>query len=125
VGRMRTWIVDDATREAQSLGDRLWLLEHGNNPWFPIEVARRTRRFLPEAHIEEVEDGPLTRPDITAAVVRKLTRPAEEERLSVEPSALPVFAPKQKPELFWQLPDFARKQNPGALACLAADRPGR
>jgi pimeloyl-ACP methyl ester carboxylesterase len=87
VGRMRTWIVDDATREAQSLGDRLWLLEHGNNPWFPIEVARRTRRFLPEAHIEEVEDGPITRPDITAAVIRKLTGAAQEEPLNIEPAS--------------------------------------
>lgn len=77
VPRIRAWIVDDASREAQSLGDRLWLLEHGHNPWFPIEVARRTRKLLPEAHIEEVADGPLTRPDITAAVIRKLTGAAE------------------------------------------------
>jgi pimeloyl-ACP methyl ester carboxylesterase len=73
VPRLRAWIVDDSSEQAQSLGDRLWLLEHGQNAWFPIEVARRTRRFLPEAHIEEVEDGPLTRPDITAAVIRQLT----------------------------------------------------
>jgi pimeloyl-ACP methyl ester carboxylesterase len=78
VPRMRAWIADDATRESQSLGDRLWLLEHGQNVWFPIEVARRTRRFLPEAHIEEVEDGPLTRPDITAAVIRSLREPVSE-----------------------------------------------
>jgi pimeloyl-ACP methyl ester carboxylesterase len=86
VPRMRSWIVDDATEQAQALGDRLWLLEHGQNPWFPIEVARRTRKFLPEAHIEEVEDGPLTRPDITAAVVRTLTAPAEEH-LNIEPAS--------------------------------------
>jgi pimeloyl-ACP methyl ester carboxylesterase len=79
VPRMRAWIVDDAAQEALLLGDRLWLLEHGQNPWFPIEVARRTRELLPEAHIVEVEDGPLTRPDITAAVIRRLTAPAAAE----------------------------------------------
>ena len=87
VPRMRAWIVDDATEEAQALGDRLWLLEHGQNPWFPLEVARRTRRILPEAHIEEVEDGPLTRPDITAAVVRRLTAASADARLNIEPAS--------------------------------------
>jgi pimeloyl-ACP methyl ester carboxylesterase len=71
--RMRSWVESESTEQAQALGDRLWLLEHGNNPWFPLEVARRSRKILPEAHIEEVEDGPLTRPDITAGVVRGLT----------------------------------------------------
>jgi pimeloyl-ACP methyl ester carboxylesterase len=73
VPRMRSWITDDATEQAQALGNRFWLLEHGQSPWFPIEVARRTRKFLPEAHIEEVEDGPLTRPDIFADLIRQLT----------------------------------------------------
>jgi pimeloyl-ACP methyl ester carboxylesterase len=86
VPRMRAWIVDDATEAAEALGDRLWLLEHGHNPWFPIEVARRTRKFLPEAHIEEVEDGPLTRPDITAGVVRTLTAAAVEP-VNIEPAS--------------------------------------
>jgi pimeloyl-ACP methyl ester carboxylesterase len=73
VPRMRDWIADDAAEEARSLGDRLWMLEDGSNPWFPIEVARRTRSILPEAHILEVEDGAITRPDIAAGVVRGLT----------------------------------------------------
>jgi pimeloyl-ACP methyl ester carboxylesterase len=87
IPRMRSWVGDDATEEAQALGDRLWLLEHGQNPWFPREVARRTRRILPEAHIEEVEDGPLTRPDITAAVVRRLTATSADARLNIEPAS--------------------------------------
>jgi 3-oxoadipate enol-lactonase len=87
VPRMRAWIVDDATQEAQALGDRLWLLEHGRNPWFPIEVARRTRKYLPEAHVEEVEDGPLTRPDITAAVIRRLTAAAVAQESNIGPAS--------------------------------------
>ena len=50
--RMRSWIGDDALEPARALGDRLWILEHGGNPWFPIEVARRSRALIPEAHIQ-------------------------------------------------------------------------
>src|SRR4051794_19441495 len=75
VPRMKGWIGDDATEEARILGDRLWMLEDGTNPWFPIEVARLTRSILPDAHILEVEDGAITRPDIAAGIVRGLTRP--------------------------------------------------
>jgi len=71
--RMRSWINDRALEPAKVLGDRLWVLEPGGNPWFPIEVARRSRVLIPEAHIREVEDGALSRPDITADVVRALT----------------------------------------------------
>ena len=71
--RMKNWIADDAREESLALGDRLWLLEDGTNPWFPIEVARRTRALLPDAHILEVEDGAISRPDITSGVIRALT----------------------------------------------------
>jgi hypothetical protein len=73
VPRLRDWISDDAGDDARALGDRLWLLEHGKNPWFLIESARKTNEFLPEAHVVEVEDGPLSRPDIAAEVVRRVT----------------------------------------------------
>ena len=71
--RMRSWIEDVALESARALGDKLWVLESGGNPWFPIEVARRSRALIPEAHVQEVEDGALSRPDITAGVVRALT----------------------------------------------------
>jgi pimeloyl-ACP methyl ester carboxylesterase len=73
--RMKGWIADDVTDEARAVGDRLWMLEDGSNPWFPIEVARRTRAILPDAHILEVEDGAISRPDIAAGVIRGLTAP--------------------------------------------------
>jgi pimeloyl-ACP methyl ester carboxylesterase len=79
VPRMKGWIADNVTDEARVVGDRLWMLEDGTNPWFPIEVARQTRKILTEAHILEVEDGAVTRPDITADLVRRLT----SERLAV------------------------------------------
>jgi pimeloyl-ACP methyl ester carboxylesterase len=73
VERMRSWIADDAVESARALGDRLWVLDSGGNPWFPIEVTRRSRVLIPDAHIQEVEDGALSRPDITVDVVRGLT----------------------------------------------------
>jgi pimeloyl-ACP methyl ester carboxylesterase len=74
--RLKAWIADDVIEGARMLGDRLWMLEDGSNPWFPIEVARQTRSILPDAHIIEVEDGAISRPDITAGVVRRLTSAA-------------------------------------------------
>jgi pimeloyl-ACP methyl ester carboxylesterase len=71
--RIKAWIADNVIEEARTLGDRLWMLEDGSNPWFPIEVARQTRSILPEAHIIEVEDGAITRPDITSGLIRRLT----------------------------------------------------
>ena len=73
VERLRSWIRDDSTEAALATGDRFWLLEHGRNMWFPIDVARRTREILPDAHVEEVEDGPISRPDITAECVRNIS----------------------------------------------------
>lgn len=84
VQRMRSWIADDGLPAARGLGDRLWILEPGGNPWFPVEVARRSRKLIPEAHIHEVEDGALTRPDITVDYIRALTfggdAPVQRER---------------------------------------------
>ena len=52
---------------------RLWILLHPNMPWWPVEQAEPLRELLPEAHIEVVEDGPVSRPDILAGVVRGIT----------------------------------------------------
>jgi pimeloyl-ACP methyl ester carboxylesterase len=87
--RLRDWIESDATDDARALGDRLWLLEHGKNPWFVIESARKTSAFLPQARVEEVEDGPLSRPDITAGYVRQATARARVEASSAG-SAEPI-----------------------------------
>jgi hypothetical protein len=42
-------------------------------PWFPTELAGPLRGVLPEAHIETVADGLVSRPDITAGVVWQIT----------------------------------------------------
>lgn len=76
LARLRTWIEDETEEEARAVGDRLWLLHHPHNPWFPLDIVEPTRRALPQAHVEVVEDGPLSRPDITARVIRALTSAA-------------------------------------------------
>ncbi|MEX0993349.1 MAG: alpha/beta hydrolase [Solirubrobacterales bacterium] len=69
--RLRGWMADRAADAAQSLGDRLWILDSGNNVWFTAGVIEGTRKLLPDAHVEHVEDGPLSRPDIAAGYVRR------------------------------------------------------
>jgi pimeloyl-ACP methyl ester carboxylesterase len=73
VGRFDAWFHADTTEESRALGDRLWVLLHPGMPWWPAEMADPLREALPEAHVEVVEDGPLSRPDIVAGVVRRIT----------------------------------------------------
>lgn len=72
--RLRAWIGDDARDAATAVGDRLWILSNSgeDNPWFTAPALDRTRQLLPEAHIEEIEGGAVSRPDLTAAIVRRI-----------------------------------------------------
>jgi pimeloyl-ACP methyl ester carboxylesterase len=80
--RLRAWIGSVPLEEARAVGDGLWLLVlEDDNPWFPNDTTARTRELLPEAHIEEVENGPISRPDLTAGVIRRITS-AQLERSS-------------------------------------------
>jgi pimeloyl-ACP methyl ester carboxylesterase len=74
IARLRNWIELDVGNSALALGDRLWILHHPRNPWFPAELAERIPALLPEARLERVADGAVSRPDLTAAVVRRITR---------------------------------------------------
>jgi pimeloyl-ACP methyl ester carboxylesterase len=74
VGRLRAWIGDRTALEvAAGLGERLWWLVTPTNPWFPPDLAPRLRELLPQAQVELLEEGPFNRPDLTAAVVRRIT----------------------------------------------------
>jgi pimeloyl-ACP methyl ester carboxylesterase len=80
VTRWRAWAEDDATDAGRKCGERLWILYSDNmsGGWFPSgEEARRVGcRLFPEAHIEEVDDGMVSRPDLVAAVIRRITAEA-------------------------------------------------
>jgi pimeloyl-ACP methyl ester carboxylesterase len=73
---IQEWASGDAiSRMGPALGDRFWIVQH-EDPLMPIAALDRARELLPEAHIIEAEDGPISRPDIVAGVVRKITAPS-------------------------------------------------
>lgn len=80
VARWRAWAEDDATDAGRACGDRLWLLysENMSGGWFPAgeEGRRLARRLFPEAHVEEIEDGMISRPDLVGNFVRRITSKA-------------------------------------------------
>lgn len=74
IGRLREWIRHDSREAGRALGDRFWMLVFGGNLWFPAELEHTIRRDLPEARVEPVENGAVSRPDLTAEIVRRITR---------------------------------------------------
>jgi pimeloyl-ACP methyl ester carboxylesterase len=71
--RLQAWLGDDAVATSLAAGDRLTILLHGDDEWTSANAVPATRELLPDAEVLEVEDGPLSRPDITAAIVRRKT----------------------------------------------------
>jgi pimeloyl-ACP methyl ester carboxylesterase len=71
--RARAWLEDDVSEEVRILAGRVWILHGGSDPLFEGVLAARVAELYPHAHIRQVEDGPISRPDLTAAQVRQLT----------------------------------------------------
>jgi pimeloyl-ACP methyl ester carboxylesterase len=75
--RLRAWTDDDPLELGRTAGDRLWVLfsEGAGGGWFPTgdKAQELVERLLPDAHHVEVDDGMVSRPDQTAAVVRRVT----------------------------------------------------
>ncbi len=71
VPRMVSWVEDESRSEGQALGDRLWYLHYPGNAWFQgsLEIVRRS---LPEAQLEAVSDGVISRPAENATVIRRI-----------------------------------------------------
>jgi pimeloyl-ACP methyl ester carboxylesterase len=76
VTRLEEWIGDAPADDAAALGDRLVIAYEGAGGWFPADLHEAGRKFLPEARFERLEGGPISRPDLTAAVVRGVTASA-------------------------------------------------
>jgi pimeloyl-ACP methyl ester carboxylesterase len=78
VARTIAWATDEPLEHARAAGDRLWIVitEAADSPWFPSgrEMLRLVSRLLPEARVAELEDGALSRPDLSAEVVRRALR---------------------------------------------------
>jgi pimeloyl-ACP methyl ester carboxylesterase len=82
LGRLRAWLEDDPIEAARAAGSRLVVLASIDvaGAWLPpfAELQEMIRSELPEARLEVIEDGPVSRPDLTAAAVRQLTQPLHE-----------------------------------------------
>ncbi len=81
VARLRAWVADrDSESYAKRAADRLWFLSAPSvgGPWFPRgeDYRKLIETVLPGARVETVDDGIVTRPDQTAAVIRTITAAA-------------------------------------------------
>ena len=72
VERATAWIADDPSAHAAAAGDRLWIVYGQAEPLFEGALLDQVRQTYPGAHLVQLEDGPVTRPDLTAALVRRL-----------------------------------------------------
>lgn len=70
IPRAASYLTYDAGRVCAALGDRLWML-HWKSPMSMGHAVTHVRALLPEAHIIDSDDGPISRPDLSAAVVRE------------------------------------------------------
>ena len=74
--RATSWLADDVSTHVSALGDRVWILHGGPDPMFEGALGERVRTLFPEAHLEPMEDGPISRPELTSERVRRLTHDA-------------------------------------------------
>jgi pimeloyl-ACP methyl ester carboxylesterase len=73
LARAEAWDTDDASEASRAIGERLWVLRPSDDPWLAASALPLLKNVLPDAHVVELEGGPLSRPDLTAEVVRSVT----------------------------------------------------
>ena len=73
VTRLAEWIADDPGDDPRLLGDRLIVAYEGAGGWFPSDLTELGTELLPDAQFVKLEGGALSRPELTAAVVREVT----------------------------------------------------
>jgi pimeloyl-ACP methyl ester carboxylesterase len=71
--RLLAWMEDDVTEETRALGDRLHLVHSTESLVLENSLVDRVSELFPGAQLEELPEGPISRPDLTAAVVRRIT----------------------------------------------------
>jgi hypothetical protein len=70
--RIEVWLEDPSTRpELQLLGDRLYVLTHATDKW-QAGTDDAIAAALPDAQIRALDEGPISRPDLTAALIREM-----------------------------------------------------
>jgi hypothetical protein len=73
LARTEAWLRDDPSEHSRALGDRLRVLHPETEPIYEGALAARVTELFPEAVIEEVPGGPISRPELVAAWVRKVS----------------------------------------------------
>jgi pimeloyl-ACP methyl ester carboxylesterase len=73
LSRLEEWIRDDPGDGPRSLGERLIIAYEGAGAWFPEDLTELGKDILPDAQFVKLDGGALSRPDLTAAVVRRVT----------------------------------------------------
>jgi pimeloyl-ACP methyl ester carboxylesterase len=76
IGYLEAWISAGSIDVARRLGERVTFLAYPGNAWFPLEVYESLREALTAACFEVVEDGPMTRPDLAAELLLRVSEPA-------------------------------------------------
>ena len=77
IGYLEAWIKVGSGQQARELGPRFTVLAYSGNDWFPMAIYESMRDYLTEACFEVVEDGPISRPDLTAGVLLRVSEPAK------------------------------------------------
>lgn len=71
--RTKAWLEDDSSEHGRLLGDRLRILHGGDEPIYEGALAARVAELYPDAHMEEMPGGPISRPDLLAGWVRRVS----------------------------------------------------
>jgi pimeloyl-ACP methyl ester carboxylesterase len=74
--RSEAWVADDPSEFSRALGARLRILHPETEQIFEGALVTRVSELYPEAVVEEVPGGPVSRPELIAERVRWVTRPA-------------------------------------------------
>ena len=75
LARTRVWMEDDTSAHARALGGRLRILHGGREQMYEGALVSHVSKLYPDAHVEELRGGPISRPDLIAEWVRRVSRP--------------------------------------------------
>jgi pimeloyl-ACP methyl ester carboxylesterase len=70
--RAQWFVRKDIVEAARALRDRLWVAAWESD-WAPLDLIESIHEVLPEARVYPVAAGPISRPDLSADVVRRAT----------------------------------------------------
>jgi len=73
IERSQAWLEDDASEQMLALGERFWILYGGGDGLYEESLTEQVAGRFPEAHMVEIADGPISRPDAIAETLRRLT----------------------------------------------------